>query len=63
VPTRTTARRRELLLQTMARCLIQMAEAPNVEGAVDSLAAFLQGLPIAWHAVDVFAEGGHHNRI
>jgi DNA-binding NarL/FixJ family response regulator len=63
VPTRQTARRRELLLQTMARCLIRMAEAPDIEGAVDSLVAFLEGLPLTWHAVDVFADGRHHTRI
>src|SRR5262245_2218090 len=47
----------------MAECLIRMAQASHVDGAIDALMGFLQGLPITWHAVDVFAGGRHQNRI
>src|SRR5262245_19965059 len=47
----------------MARCLIRMAEAHDVDGVVDALIGFLQSLPITWHAVDVFADGRHQSRL
>ena len=57
MPTHPTPRRRELLLETMAQCLLRMVESTTVAAGIDALVGFLQGLPITWHTVDVFAEG------
>ena len=41
----------------MAQCLMRLVEAKTAADSVDALAGFFQGLAIAWHTVDVFADG------
>lgn len=52
-----TTRRRNLLLHEMAQCLMRLVEAATVASTIDALVGFLQGLSIAWHTIDVFADG------
>jgi DNA-binding CsgD family transcriptional regulator len=50
-------------LQEVAQCLMRLVESRTTEGGIDALAGFLQGLPMTWYTVDVFADGGLRKRV
>src|SRR5262245_39053326 len=56
-------RLRNSLLQEVAHCLMRLVAAASAADAIEALAEFFQGLPIAWHTVDVFADGRHRRRL
>jgi DNA-binding CsgD family transcriptional regulator len=50
-------------LQEVAQCLMRLVESRTTADGIDALAGFLQGLPMTWHTVDVFADGGLRKRV
>jgi DNA-binding CsgD family transcriptional regulator len=54
---------RNALLQEVAQCLMRLVESTTTADGIDALAGFLQGLPVTWHTVDVFAEGRLRKRV
>jgi DNA-binding CsgD family transcriptional regulator len=42
---------------------MRLVEARSTAAAADALVAFLQGLPLAWYTIDLFADGQHKKRV
>jgi DNA-binding CsgD family transcriptional regulator len=59
----SVTRFRNSLLQEVAQCLMRLVEARTVADATQALAGFLEGLPITWYTVDVFAESKLRKRV
>ena len=54
---------RHSLLQDVAQCLMRLVEARSTGDGINALSGFLQGLPLTWHTVDVFADGQLRRRV
>jgi len=52
-----------VFLQDVAQCLMRLVEARTTADGLDALSAFLQGLPAAWHAVDIFSGAEQFKRV
>src|SRR5262245_62155329 len=59
----SVARLRTSVFQEMAQCLMRLGEAKSASDTIDALDGFFQGLPIAWHTADVFADGRARRRL
>jgi DNA-binding CsgD family transcriptional regulator len=55
--------RRTQVLQEIAQCLTGLVESTNALDAANALSVFLLRLPLAWHAVDLFANDHLQKRL
>jgi DNA-binding CsgD family transcriptional regulator len=55
--------RRGLVLEEVARCVTRLVDSRSGRESLDALAGFLQALPLAWYAVDLYADDEPRRRI